>query len=86
MADRVEQYCSMSVAEVNEYRRLHPSWIPLTEERMLWQCFEGAYMVTLLRLGYSFHDNQPHLVFTRDLAGETLSWALGAVSNAADSW
>lgn len=79
LEQRVQEYCSMTMEDARKDLEEYPERTPITEERLLWRCFEGAYMVVLFREGYHFKDAAPHLVFTRELSGETISWALGSV-------
>ena len=76
---QVELYCSMTWQEAQEDLLQFPDRKPQTEERLLWRCFEAAYMLVLFTEGYSFTENHPHIVFTRELNYDTISWALGAI-------
>lgn len=75
----IEKYCSMTWEEAIEEAEKYPHLKPETELRFTWKCYEATYLYILFTEGYNFKNNEPFLIFTRELGKETISWALGAI-------
>lgn len=79
LSKSIEKYCLLTWEEAVDEANKFPHLKPENDLRFTWKCYEGVYLMILFTEGYKFKNNDPFLVFTRELGKETISWALGAV-------